>query len=35
MIDAALAKEPDNRFRDAATMIAALDDAFVSLDHVP
>jgi eukaryotic-like serine/threonine-protein kinase len=35
LVDAALSKEPDQRFRDAATMIQALDDAFMSIDHVP
>jgi serine/threonine-protein kinase len=35
LVDAALSKEPDQRFRDAATMTAALDDAFLSIDHVP
>jgi serine/threonine-protein kinase len=35
LVDAALSKEPEQRFRDAATMISALDDAFVSIDHVP
>jgi serine/threonine-protein kinase len=35
LVDAALSKEPDHRFRDAPTMISALDDAFLSIDHVP
>ena len=35
LLDAALSKEPEERFPDAATMIAALDDAFLSIDHVP
>ena len=34
VVEGGLAKDPDHRFRDAATMIAALDDAFASLDHV-
>jgi len=32
LIDAALAKDPDHRFPSAKVMIAALDDAFLSLD---
>ncbi len=35
LVDAALSKEPDQRFRDAATMTMALDDAFLSIDHLP
>jgi serine/threonine-protein kinase len=35
LIDAALSKEPDQRFRDAAMMTSALDDAFLSIDHLP
>ena len=35
LIDAALSKDPDQRFRDAAVMTAALDDAFLSIQHVP
>jgi serine/threonine-protein kinase len=35
LVDAALSKEPEQRFRDAATMMMALDDAFLSIDHVP
>ena len=34
VVEGGLAKDPNHRFRDAATMIAALDDAFASLDHV-
>ena len=33
-IEGALAKDPDHRFPTAQAMIAALDDAFCSLDHV-
>jgi serine/threonine-protein kinase len=35
LIDAALAKDPQQRFASAQVMMAALEDAFVSLDHVP
>jgi eukaryotic-like serine/threonine-protein kinase len=35
LIDAALTKDPQQRFASAAVMMAALEDAFVSLDHVP
>ena len=35
LVDAALAKDPDQRFPNAQVMMAALDDAFVSLDNVP
>jgi len=35
LIDTALQKDPVNRFADAPAMMAALDDAFVSMDHVP
>ncbi len=35
LIDAALSKDPADRFPDAKTMMAALDDAFLSIDHVP
>ena len=35
LIAGALAKRPDDRFRDAAEMRAGLDRAFVSLDHLP
>jgi serine/threonine-protein kinase len=35
LIDAALTKDPDQRFPNAQVMMAALEDAFVSLDHVP
>jgi serine/threonine-protein kinase len=34
LVDAALAKDPAHRFPDAATMMMALDDAFLSLDGV-
>ena len=34
-IEGGLAKNPDHRFASAEAMIAALDQAFVSLDHVP
>jgi eukaryotic-like serine/threonine-protein kinase len=34
LIDAGLAKDPDQRFPNAQVMMAALDDAFVSLDAV-
>jgi serine/threonine-protein kinase len=34
-VDGGLTKNPDHRFASAQTMIAALDQAFVSLDHVP
>jgi serine/threonine-protein kinase len=35
VVACALAKDPAARFEDAARMIAALDAAFVSLDHLP
>jgi eukaryotic-like serine/threonine-protein kinase len=35
LIARALAKQPEERFADAADMIAHLDAAFVSLDHLP
>jgi serine/threonine-protein kinase len=35
LIDAALTKDPEQRFANAQVMMAALEDAFVSLDHVP
>jgi serine/threonine-protein kinase len=35
LLDAALSKEPEHRFPTAAAMVAALDDAFCSIDHVP
>jgi serine/threonine protein kinase len=35
LVDGALAKSPDDRFASAEQMMAALDDAFRSLDHVP
>jgi serine/threonine-protein kinase len=35
LVDAALAKDPEQRFPSAQVMTAALDDAFVSLDHLP
>jgi serine/threonine protein kinase len=35
VLDAALSKDPDQRFPSAAVMIQALDDAFKSIDHVP
>jgi serine/threonine protein kinase len=34
LVEGGLEKDPNHRFRDAPTMIAALDDAFVSIDHV-
>ncbi len=34
LVEGALVKHPDHRFKDAAQMIAALDDAFRSLDQV-
>jgi hypothetical protein len=34
LVDGALIKEPENRFARADVMIAALDDAFASLDRV-
>jgi serine/threonine protein kinase len=34
LIDAALSKDPSSRFHDAAMMTQALDDAFLSIDHV-
>ncbi len=34
LVDAGLSKDPAQRFPDAQTMIAALDDAFQSLDHI-
>jgi serine/threonine protein kinase len=34
LVDGALAKNPDHRFTSAQQMIAALDDAFASIDHV-
>jgi serine/threonine protein kinase len=35
LIDAALTKDPDHRFPSAQVMMSALEDAFVSLDHLP
>jgi serine/threonine-protein kinase len=35
LVDGALAKDPAHRFANAAAMTAALDDAFLSIDHVP
>jgi serine/threonine-protein kinase len=35
LVDAALAKDPEHRFANAQVMTAALDDAFLSLDHLP
>jgi serine/threonine protein kinase len=35
LVDGGLAKDPAHRFADAAAMMAALDDAFQSLDHLP
>jgi serine/threonine-protein kinase len=35
LIDAALAKDPEHRFPSAQVMMSALEDAFVSLDHLP
>ncbi|HEY5950772.1 MAG TPA: serine/threonine-protein kinase [Kofleriaceae bacterium] len=35
LIDAALAKDPEHRFPNASVMMKALEDAFVSLDHIP
>jgi hypothetical protein len=34
LVDGALAKEPEHRYPNAQVMMAALDDAFYSLDHV-
>jgi hypothetical protein len=34
LIEAALSKDPNDRFPSAETMMAALDDAFLSLDAV-
>jgi hypothetical protein len=34
-VDGGLTKNPDHRFASAEAMMAALDQAFVSLDHVP
>lgn len=35
LIEGALVKDPDHRFPSAPIMMSALDDAFVSIDHVP
>jgi len=35
LIEGALVKDPDHRFPSATIMMSALDDAFVSIDHVP
>jgi serine/threonine protein kinase len=35
LIEGALVKDPDHRFPSAKIMMSALDDAFVSIDHVP
>jgi serine/threonine-protein kinase len=35
LVDAALAKDPEHRFPNAAVMMSALEDAFVSLDNIP
>jgi serine/threonine-protein kinase len=35
LIEGALIKEPDERFPSATVMMSALDDAFLSIDHVP
>jgi serine/threonine-protein kinase len=35
LIDAALSKDPNDRFPSANVMMNALDDAFLSIDHVP
>jgi serine/threonine protein kinase len=35
LIEGALIKDPDHRFASATIMMSALDDAFVSIDHVP
>jgi hypothetical protein len=35
LIEGALIKDPEHRFPSAAIMMSALDDAFVSIDHVP
>ena len=35
LIDGALVKNPDERFPSATVMMSALDDAFLSIDHVP
>ncbi|HEY1555465.1 MAG TPA: serine/threonine-protein kinase [Kofleriaceae bacterium] len=34
LLDAALSKDPNDRFANAQTMMGALDDAFASIDHV-
>jgi serine/threonine-protein kinase len=35
LVEGALAKDPTHRFPNAPAMLAALDDAFCSIDHVP
>jgi len=35
LLDAALSKDPNDRFPTAQVMVGALDDAFASIDHVP
>ena len=35
LVARSLAKQPDDRFRDATAMIAAIDSAFISIDHLP
>ncbi|MEO8554008.1 MAG: serine/threonine-protein kinase [Kofleriaceae bacterium] len=35
LVEGALIKEPDERFPSATVMMSALDDAFLSIDHVP
>jgi len=35
LVDGGLAKHPDDRFPNATVMMAALDDAFKSIEHVP
>lgn len=35
LIDGALTKDPEHRFPSAAVMMQALEDAFLSLDHIP
>ena len=35
LVGGALVKEPEHRYQSAAQMIAVLDDAFASIDHVP
>jgi hypothetical protein len=35
LVGGALVKEPEHRYQSAEQMIAVLDDAFASIDHVP